>query len=116
MIRISIAERFKPFSHTPGTKYILPYSTLTVQVFPTLIRVEEREIPLELTGPVVDFTAQIDLEKGQTSGMIDAIEALRSIEEIACVELNRDDIVRHKLVQNIVQAYGKRRKRTDFKD
>ena len=87
-------------------------NTLPSQMLMFLTRLG-RGSKMIITGDIT----QIDLEKGQTSGMIDAIEALRSIEEIACVELNRDDIVRHKLVQNIVQAYGKRRKRrTDGKD
>ncbi len=83
-------------------------NTLPSQMLMFLTRLG-RGSKMIITGDIT----QIDLEKSQTSGMIDAIEALRSIEEIACVELNRDDIVRHKLVQNIVQAYGKRRKRTD---
>ncbi|MDH4239075.1 MAG: PhoH family protein [Phycisphaerae bacterium] len=56
-----------------------------------------------ITGDIT----QIDLEKGQKSGMIEAIEILRRIKGIACVELTRRDIVRHRLVQNIVQAYKK---------
>ena len=56
-----------------------------------------------ITGDIT----QIDLEKGQKSGMIEAIEILRRIKGIACVQLTRRDIVRHRLVQNIVQAYKK---------
>ncbi|MBN1804616.1 MAG: PhoH family protein [Sedimentisphaerales bacterium] len=59
-----------------------------------------------ITGDIT----QIDLEKGQKSGMIEAIETLRRIKGIGCVELNQRDIVRHRLVQNIVLAYGKRAK------
>jgi phosphate starvation-inducible PhoH-like protein len=50
--------------------------------------------------------SQIDLEPGQDSGLIDAVERLRGIKAIATVELKRGDIVRHRLVQNIVNAYG----------
>jgi phosphate starvation-inducible PhoH-like protein len=57
-----------------------------------------------ITGDIT----QIDLEKGQKSGMVEAIETLRRIKGIGYVELNRSDIVRHKLVQKIVQAYKKR--------
>jgi len=59
-----------------------------------------------ITGDIT----QIDLEPGQKSGMIEAIETLRRIKGIGCVELAKKDIVRHRLVQNIVQAYGKRAK------
>jgi phosphate starvation-inducible PhoH-like protein len=57
-----------------------------------------------ITGDIT----QIDLEQGQKSGMVEAIETLRRIKGIGYVELNRSDIVRHKLVQKIVQAYKKR--------
>ncbi|MHC4204750.1 MAG: PhoH family protein [Planctomycetota bacterium] len=59
-----------------------------------------------ITGDIT----QIDLEPGQKSGMIEAIETLRRIKGIGYVELNQKDIVRHRLVQNIVQAYKKRGK------
>lgn len=55
---------------------------------------------------------QIDLEGGRKSGMIEAIEILRRIKGIGCVELTQRDIVRHRLVQNIVQAYKKRARRS----
>lgn len=56
-----------------------------------------------ITGDIT----QIDLEKGQTSGMIDACRRLKGIDGIGFVELEEIDIVRHKLVQDIVQAYDK---------
>lgn len=59
-----------------------------------------------ITGDIT----QIDLEQGQKSGMIEAIETLRRIKGIGYVELNQADIVRHRLVQKIVQAYKKRAK------
>ena len=59
-----------------------------------------------ITGDIT----QIDLEPGQKSGMVEAIELLRRIRGIGCVELSQRDIVRHRLVQNIVQAYKKKAK------
>ena len=59
-----------------------------------------------ITGDIT----QIDLEPGQKSGMVEAIEILRRIKGIGYVELNQRDIVRHRLVQNIVQAYKKKNK------
>jgi phosphate starvation-inducible PhoH-like protein len=51
---------------------------------------------------------QVDLEGCRKSGMVEAIETLRRIKGIGCVELTQRDIVRHRLVQNIVQAYKKK--------
>jgi phosphate starvation-inducible PhoH-like protein len=48
---------------------------------------------------------QVDLPKPTRSGLIDAIERLRDIEEIGIVRLSEKDIVRHALVQKIVAAY-----------
>jgi len=60
-----------------------------------------------ITGDIT----QVDLEKGKVSGMVEAIAKLRRIKGIGCVELVQKDIVRHKLVQNIVRAYGKSSKK-----
>ncbi len=54
---------------------------------------------------------QIDLDKNQKSGMIEAIEKLRGIKGIGYIELEKLDIVRHKLVQAIVRAYEKDHKK-----
>lgn len=51
---------------------------------------------------------QIDLDTGQKSGMVEAIEILRRIKGIGYMALTQRDIVRHHLVQNIVQAYKKK--------
>lgn len=56
-----------------------------------------------ITGDVT----QIDLEKGMQSGIVEAIARLRRIKGIGIVELIQQDIVRHKLVVNIVRAYKK---------
>jgi phosphate starvation-inducible PhoH-like protein len=49
---------------------------------------------------------QTDLEEDVPSGLADAIDRLRDVEGIAQVALDRGDIVRHRLVQRIVNAYG----------
>ena len=49
--------------------------------------------------------SQIDLPEDTASGLVDAMEKLRGIKGISVVELAREDIVRHRLVQNIVDAY-----------
>jgi phosphate starvation-inducible PhoH-like protein len=50
-------------------------------------------------------TSQIDLPKSQKSGLIEALHLLCNIEGIGVVRLDRGDIVRHKLVTRIVNAY-----------
>ena len=56
-----------------------------------------------ITGDIT----QIDLPPSQQSGLIHSMKLLRNIKGIATVEFNKKDIVRHKLVQRIVEAYEK---------
>lgn len=58
---------------------------------------------------VTGDTSQIDLEDPTESGLIDAARRLHRIRGIAFVTLERSDIVRHSLVQRIVEAYGEGR-------
>ncbi len=48
---------------------------------------------------------QIDLPASSRSGLIDAVERLRKIRGVVMVELDKSDIVRHRLVRDIVKAY-----------
>jgi phosphate starvation-inducible protein PhoH and related proteins len=48
---------------------------------------------------------QIDLRKDQRSGLIQAVNLLKSIEEIAFVEMTTADVVRHPLVAKILEKY-----------
>jgi len=50
-------------------------------------------------------TTQIDLPEHHKSGLVDALDRLQGIEGVACAKLGRGDIVRHPLVQKIVDAY-----------
>jgi phosphate starvation-inducible PhoH-like protein len=59
-----------------------------------------------ITGDIT----QIDLPLSQKSGLIDALETLKEIKGIAKIQFDVKDIVRHKLVQKIVEAYEKRGK------
>ncbi len=49
---------------------------------------------------------QIDLPRDQRSGLVAVPDVLEGIEDIAFVRLDRRDVVRHRLVQRIVDAYG----------
>ena len=48
---------------------------------------------------------QIDLPRPSASGLIDALSRLRDIQGVSIVQLSKADIVRHRLVQEIVKAY-----------
>ena len=48
---------------------------------------------------------QTDLPAGRKSGLAEAVALLRHIPQIGIVELTGKDIVRHELVQQIVEAY-----------
>ena len=48
---------------------------------------------------------QTDLPLGKSSGLVDAQRVLSSVDGIAFVRFSKDDVVRHKLVQRIIEAY-----------
>lgn len=54
-----------------------------------------------VTGDVT----QIDLPPSQKSGLVDALSVLKDVKGIARIDFDKSDIVRHVLVQRIVQAY-----------
>ena len=54
---------------------------------------------------------QIDLPASQRSGLAEALKILKNIKGIAIIEMNKKDIVRHKLVTKIVEAYDKHDKK-----
>ena len=49
--------------------------------------------------------SQIDLPKKEESGLVEAIKILRGIKGISIIQFSRKDVVRHKLVQEIIKAY-----------
>ena len=55
--------------------------------------------------------SQIDLPESVPSGLIDAEKRLKGIKGLIFIRLDRRDIVRHRLVQNIVDAYGEKNNR-----
>ena len=61
---------------------------------------------------------QMDLPDGKRSGLVEAIKVLRHVEDVETVRFTERDVVRHKLVQDIIKAYEKYeevRKRNDRK-
>ena len=60
-----------------------------------------------ITGDIT----QTDLPKGQISGLIEASHTLSEIEGIQFVSFSREDVIRHPLVQEIIDAYEKLERR-----
>ncbi len=56
-----------------------------------------------ITGDIT----QIDLPDGKRSGLVEVIKILKNVEDIENVTFNDKDVVRHRLVQDIVKAYAK---------
>jgi phosphate starvation-inducible PhoH-like protein len=76
-----------------------------MQMFLTRLGFGSRVI---VTGDVT----QIDLPRHQSSGLIQVSQILREIEGIAFIEFGNQDVVRHKLVQRIVEAYKRHAEET----
>ena len=49
--------------------------------------------------------SQVDLPRGIHSGLRDAYEILKNVDGVAFTRFCHDDVVRHRLVTNIVRAY-----------
>ena len=57
--------------------------------------------------------SQVDLPRHHHSGLAEAVRLLRNVKGIATVELDTKDVVRHKLVKEIINAYDKPTKKSD---
>jgi phosphate starvation-inducible protein PhoH and related proteins len=79
-------------------------NTTTEQMFMFLTRLGQ-DSKCVITG---DRT-QVDLPHNKRSGLIEAVEALRNVEDIGFLLLDETDVVRHRLVQSIIRAYRKHR-------
>ena len=64
-----------------------------------------------ITGDVT----QIDLPDDKVSGLKDAVRVLEGVKDIAICRLTSADVVRHALVQEIINAYEKANKKPEFK-
>jgi phosphate starvation-inducible PhoH-like protein len=81
-------------------------NTTPVQMKMFLTRLGENS-RMVVTGDL----SQIDLPKGTKSGLLDALETLKGEKAIAVVRFTGVDVVRHALVQRIVEAYDRRDRR-----
>ena len=59
---------------------------------------------------------QIDLPKNQKSGLAKATRILRDVEGIAHIQLDEQDVVRHRLVKHIIKAYDKEQEREEARE
>ena len=64
-----------------------------------------------ITGDVT----QIDLPDDKTSGLKDAIRVLEGVKDISICRLTSADVVRHALVQEIINAYEKADRKNEIK-
>jgi phosphate starvation-inducible PhoH-like protein len=77
---------------------------LQLKMFLTRIGANAKAI---ITG---DLT-QVDLPRNQRSGLDKAVRILKNIDGIAHIELDEEDVVRHRLVKAIIKAYDKDKER-----
>lgn len=75
---------------------------LQLKMFLTRIGANAKAI---ITGDL----SQVDLPKNQRSGLEKAVRILKNIDGIAHIELNEEDVVRHRLVKYIIRAYDRER-------
>ena len=73
---------------------------MQMKMFLTRLGVTSKAI---ITGDIT----QTDLNLNETSGLVDAVNVLKNIKGISFIKLNESDIVRHKLVKDIIKAYKK---------
>ena len=62
---------------------------------------------------VTGDSSQIDLPRNQKSGLVEATKILKGIPGIAQIELDKKDVMRHKLVESILEAYEKEQKKNE---
>jgi phosphate starvation-inducible PhoH-like protein len=51
---------------------------------------------------------QVDLPRGVTSGLVEALSILEAVDGVVTCRFREADVVRHPLVQRIVEAYGRK--------
>ncbi|HDY75169.1 MAG TPA: PhoH family protein, partial [Candidatus Marinimicrobia bacterium] len=73
---------------------------MQMKMFLTRLGVNSRAI---ITGDIT----QIDLPRRSDSGLIDVLNVLKGVDGIGFVKLDETDVVRHKLVRDIIIAYDK---------
>ncbi|HEX4840410.1 MAG TPA: hypothetical protein VFU89_08220 [Rhabdochlamydiaceae bacterium] len=102
-MKITIAERLRPFSHLPGASCVIPWSSYKLQAFPAMLIFENLRtfekhevplVPLGWKGPVKEFTVELDLEKGVVWVYGKTVDGHRRL----CIEMQEDGIAIDKRV------------------
>ncbi len=78
-------------------------NTTSAQMRMVLTRLGERS-RMVITGDIT----QVDLLPGQSSGLVEASALLKQVEGVAVCHLTSADVVRHPLVQKVIEAYAKK--------
>lgn len=73
---------------------------MQMKMFLTRLGVNSKAV---VTGDIT----QIDLPKRSDSGLVDVLKVLKGVDGIGFAQLNESDVVRHKLVREIIKAYDK---------
>ena len=79
---------------------------LQLKMFLTRIGANAKAI---ITGDVT----QVDLPRNQKSGLSTAVRILKNVDGIGHIELDEEDVVRHRLVKGIIKAYNKEQSRNE---
>jgi phosphate starvation-inducible PhoH-like protein len=72
-----------------------------MKMFLTRLGYESKAV---VTGDIT----QVDLPTGKPSGLVDALDVLREVDDVGIQRFTEADVVRHPLVQSIVRAYERR--------
>ena len=97
-----LTEPTSPAKHLACLRKLKKQNTTTEQMKMFLTRLGFNS-KMVVTGDIT----QIDLPDGKRSGLVEITKILKNIEDIKTVKFSEKDVVRHKLVQDIIKAYEK---------
>ena len=80
-----------------------------MKMFLTRLGYESKAV---VTGDIT----QVDLPSGKPSGLVDALDVLREVDDVGIQRFTEADVVRHPLVQSIVRAYERRETERNERD
>ncbi|MBX2840348.1 MAG: PhoH family protein [Flammeovirgaceae bacterium] len=78
-------------------------TTMQMKMFLTRMGPESKMI---ITGDI----SQVDLPRNMASGLVESVKVLDDVEGISIIRLSGKDVIRHRLVKNIIAAYDKLQK------
>ena len=78
-------------------------SPIQMKMFLTRLGIESKAV---ITGDI----SQIDLPKKTNSGLVEVLKILKNIKSIGIIRLSENDVTRHEIVKDIINAYSKLKK------